>query len=314
MRALRFCDMSQGRDAAQNVTVTVPVVAGRRSGWRPGALKFLLLSLVLTLTGCSSTTFFYNRLDFILPWYLGRYVDLTSEQSDWFDGQVDDLLAWHRSEELPRYIAILESMEQDLDTTLTLERLQEQSDVLEEAWYRLRAPALEILLELGARLDDEQIDEFIVSLNKRQRKYERKYLRRSDEEFREDATDNIEDFLSDFMGRLTSDQRDRIERTVADLTRSDATWLKERAEWIAVMECLLERGPGWQNEIRTTIQEWEDELDADAMAIYDRNTLLVQELTVEMVNQRTERQDRRLRRRLASLREDLESLTDAVEP
>jgi hypothetical protein len=33
------------------------------------------------LSACSSTTFFYNRLDIILPWYLERYVDLDREQS-----------------------------------------------------------------------------------------------------------------------------------------------------------------------------------------------------------------------------------------
>jgi hypothetical protein len=41
---------------------------------------FLVLTLFL-LSGCSSTTFFYNRLDFILPWYLDKYVDLNRARS-----------------------------------------------------------------------------------------------------------------------------------------------------------------------------------------------------------------------------------------
>jgi hypothetical protein len=41
---------------------------------------FLVLTLFL-LSGCSSTTFFYNRLDFILPWYLDKYVDLNRASS-----------------------------------------------------------------------------------------------------------------------------------------------------------------------------------------------------------------------------------------
>ena len=38
------------------------------------------LIFVLSLLGaCSSTTFLYNRLDFLLPWYLGDYADLVAQ-------------------------------------------------------------------------------------------------------------------------------------------------------------------------------------------------------------------------------------------
>lgn len=272
--------------------------------------RVAILALLLVVAGCSSTTFFYNRLDFFLPWYLGRYVDLDASQSDWFEDQLDVLLVWHRREELPRYVEMLASIEGDLNGTVTLERLQMQTQVLEDAWYDLRDPALEILLDLGARLEQEQIDDFIEVLEKRQRKYERKYLKRSDETFREDAQDDLEDGFADFLGRLTSEQRARVAATVERLTRSDATWLAERAAWTSEMKRLLEREPGWQARVRKTIHDWEDELDEEAGAVYDRNTLLVQELMVEVLNLRSERQDRRLRRRLTSLREDLQSLSE----
>lgn len=265
----------------------------------------LLAVVVLGLGACSSTTFLYNRLDFILPWYLGRYVDLDAPQADWFDGRIEAVLAWHRCRELPRYVEILETLEADLETPASLEVLQARTDTLEDAWYRLRDPALEELLDLGARLDEEQIDEFLGSLRKRQAKYERKYLRRSEEEFREDATDNLQDLLSDYLGRLTAQQRAQVEETVAELTRSDSIWLDERRAWIDAMERLLRREEGWQDRIRATIYSWEDELDGDALAVYDRNTLLVQVMFVDVLNARSERQDRRLRRRLTDLREDL---------
>ena len=43
------------------------------------ARLFLLSLFVLTLTSCSST-FLYNQLDWLIPWYLDDYVDLTRAQ------------------------------------------------------------------------------------------------------------------------------------------------------------------------------------------------------------------------------------------
>jgi len=275
---------------------------------RRGA-RILLVSVVLCGVGCSSTTFLYNRLDFLLPWYLGRYVDLDREQADWFDGRIERFLSWHRCTELPRYAAFLKRLEADLDAPLTPDLLEARVDDLETAWYRLRDPALDELLALGARLEAAQIDDFLAALRKRQGKYEDKYLERSEETFREDARENLEELLEDYLGRLTGAQRQRVARTAAELTRSDAIWLDERRTWIDRLESHLQREPGWQERIRTMIITWEAQLDDRALAVYDRNTALVQDAIVDIVNARSEGQDRRLRRRLRDLREDAQGLS-----
>lgn len=275
---------------------------------RPCARLLLTALLVLVLGGCSSTKFAYNRLDFFLPWYLGRYVDLDDEQADWFDTRIESLLAWHRAEELPRYVTFLYRLENDLGRPVTLAAVQDWTDTLELAWYRLRDPGLEELLTLGDRLTDEQIAEFITSLRKRQRKYEKKYLGRSDEEFRDDAADDLRDSFEDYLGRLSPQQDESVRRTVDALARTDSEWLDERAAWIDKMERLLRREPGWQAAIRSTIRNWEAQLDESTLAVYDRNTRLVQELVVEVLNARTERQSERLLRRLEDFREDFSDL------
>ncbi|MEE4280066.1 MAG: DUF6279 family lipoprotein [Halieaceae bacterium] len=264
--------------------------------------------LVLLLAGCSSTTFFYNRLDFLVPWYLGRYVDLDDDQGDWLDERLEPLLVWHRGEELPRYDALLRLIEADLDSELTLEGVKQRTRDLEEAWYRTRDPGLDVLLELGARLSDAQLGGFIDELRKRQEKYERKYLDRDDGEFRDDTHDSLREMLEDYLGRLAGDQVDRVALTAAALRRSDATWLRERERWIDTMERLLQREVGWQDAIRRTILGWEAQLDADTLALYQHNAELVQQLIVDVTNARSERQDRRLRRRIDAYRDDIAAL------
>ena len=42
--------------------------------------RILTLALLLLLGACSGTTFVYNRLDFLLPWYVDDYAELNGEQ------------------------------------------------------------------------------------------------------------------------------------------------------------------------------------------------------------------------------------------
>jgi hypothetical protein len=273
----------------------------------------LLLVLLLLLAGCSSTTFFYNRLDFVLPWYLERYVNLDRAQSEQTDILLAPLMEWHRREELPRYITFLDDLERELAQPLNLATIEAYTQRAEFAWYRLRDPLLDALLVLGDSLSEVQIDEFIATLEKKQRKYERKYLDRSEEEFREDALENLAESIEDYLGRLEAPQLERLDLAVETLHRSDGVWLAERADWIVAMRQQLKREFGWERRIVAVIRYWESQLDPQTRALYEHNTAVVQAALVDVLNTRSERQDRHLRERIADLREDLVLLTSETD-
>lgn len=256
------------------------------------------------LSGCSSTTFFYNRLDIVLPWYLERYVDLDRQQAAQFDTQLEGLLDWHRREELPRYVTLIAAMEAELDAELDFAVIEHYTREFEEAWYRVRDRALAELFELGATLSDEQIDEFLAAMEKKQHKYERKYLHRDDDDYHDDAYDELRELHEDYLGRLDAVQRDRLRQAADRLQRSDATWLRERADWLAVVARELEREPGWARRIQRIVSEWEAQLDFATQRVYQHNTRTVQAAMVDVINLRSEKQDARLRRKLAGFRED----------
>ena len=80
------------------------------------SIKEISLIILIFLTGCSSTTFVYNRIDFLLPWYLASYVDLSRDQKQYLDELLIPFFSWHRHEELPRYAEIINSVEEILDS------------------------------------------------------------------------------------------------------------------------------------------------------------------------------------------------------
>lgn len=268
----------------------------------------LLAGLLLGLAGCSSTTFVYNRLDFIIPWYVGKYVDLSRDQKKFLDAQLTPFLAWHREQELPLYLGLLDEIEQSLEGELSGEQVAALVARLEEAWLRVEARGLEWMLALGEELSREQMEEFIITLRDKQQDYEEEYLSRSDDEYHEEAYENLADSAQDFLGRLDWGQRATLEGAAGQLQRSDAIWLRERARWLDRLEHMLQRETGWQDAVRAALRDREQSTSAEYRAVYEHNAQVIYQALATLANTRSEKQDRRLRKRLEDLREDIESL------
>ncbi|GAB3283259.1 DUF6279 family lipoprotein [Parahaliea aestuarii] len=269
-----------------------------------------LAILLLAVAGCSSTTFFYNRLDFLVPWYVDDYVDLDREQDEALAQLLQPFLDWHRREELPLYIGLLDEAEDMLDSDgLSLTELRELTRHMELAGERLQTRSLDWLLPIGEQLSDEQIEEFIVKLEDRQEELEEEYLDRDLEEYREDAYDRLQDNVQDYLGRLDRQQKDTLRGNIAGLERSDQLWLAERQAWIERLRLLLQREPGWQDGVREALATRWSSASPEYRRMYEHNISVIQRAVVEVVNSRSERQDRHLRNKVTGLREDFLALS-----
>ena len=272
-----------------------------------GARVWVVVALFL-VSACSSTTYVYNRLDFLLPWYMDDYVDLTAEQEAYLDELLVPFLAWHRAQELPVYLTALNNIEDSLDSPLTAEIVGTLFTNFESAWLRLQSEGLTQLLDLGARLSDEQIAAFLEALWEQQREFEEEYLERDEEEFFEDNDDNTRDTFQDYLGKLSDDQKQWVRDGSRRLLRSDQVWLKERAQWLTELGILLTREPGWQERVRVAVSAKNNTMTPEYQRIYEHNMDAIYQLAAQVLNARSERQSRHLRGKLADVREDLETL------
>ena len=272
-----------------------------------GARVWVVIALFL-VSACSSTTYVYNRLDFLLPWYMDDYVDLTAEQEAYLDELLVPFLAWHRAQELPVYLIALDNIEDSLNQPLTAEIIGTIVTDFEAAWLRLQGEGLTQLLDLGARLSDEQIAAFLEALWEQQREFEEEYLERTEAEFYEDNYDNTLDTFQDYIGRLSDVQRQWVRESSRQLLRSDQVWLQERARWLTQLAILLERKPGWQQRVRAAISARNDTASPDYQRVYEHNMDVIYQLTAQVLNARNERQSRYLKDKLSDIRQDLEAL------
>ena len=270
--------------------------------------RLWLVIAIFSVSACSSTTYVYNRLDFLLPWYMDDYVDLNAEQEAYLDELLVPFLAWHRAQELPVYLAALNRIEDSLNEPLTPTGVGALVTDFESAWLRLQGEGLTQLLNLGARLSDEQIAAFLEALWEQQREFEEEYLERTEAEFYQDNYDNTLDTFQDYIGRLSDVQRQWVRESSRQLLRSDQVWLQERARWLTQLAILLERKPGWQQRVRAAISARNDTASPGYQRVYEHNMDVIYQLTAQVLNARNERQSRYLKDKLSDIRQDLEAL------
>jgi hypothetical protein len=270
----------------------------------------VIVSLLLLLGACSGTTFLYNRLDFLLPWYVDDYAELNGEQETYLDERLSPFLAWHRAQELPSYVRILGDIEASLDEPQTQAGVEAIFAEFERAWLRVEGEALDWLLDLGAQLSDEQIEGFLEVMWEQQDEYKEEYLERTDEEFYEDSYGHLKDNAKDYLGTLSDKQRELLFESSRQLLRSDEAWLQERADWFTQLAVLLERRPQWQQRVRAAVAARQDNFSPEYVRIYKNNMGVIADAIAQLLNERTEAQDRHLRDKLSELRIDFETLID----
>ena len=273
----------------------------------------LTLLLVTTQMGCSANRLLYNSADTFIRWAADDYVTLDRKQQTAFDQSLDDFLLWHRSEELPHYREFIVTSLYTLEDGVTLAEAVAISEEIELAADRFQAQFIELLLATAENLSDEQIQDFLTELERNQAEYADERLVRDEEAYYADSTKTMTDLVKRLIGRLNRDQRLEIEERSKDLTRLDGLWHDDRARWGSALRVILEaKAPGWQAEIRRLGETRSEARIPEYVVGIEHNGDVILALLVDIINSRTERQDRRMRRFLEGLVDDIDALTAGV--
>ncbi len=269
-------------------------------------LSVLLLGAVL-LAGCTAT-FTYKHLDWLIPWYVDGYVDLSRDQRRLLQEQLGPALQWHQQEELSRYVEILDRIESDLGQHVSAGQVQRWVDDIVLAAERVEERMLSEALDFGAQLSDQQMDEFVESLWEQQREYEEEFLDRSDQEYVDDSYENLEDFLKRFTGRLDAGQKQVLFQAADSLQRFDTAWLAERESWLSTLAPLLQRHEGWQEAVKLAYRNRKQLRPPQYTSIIDHNMMIVARAVAGTLNELSGEQRQHVFREIAKLRDRINRL------
>lgn len=200
----------------------------------------LACAAILLLAGCS-TSFFYERADRFAGRWVNGYLELEPAQQAVLEAELEAVHAWHRREHLPRYAAWLRSVAEQMSTPGEVgpEELRTRGEELGEFWRELADRALPPLLELGAGLRDEQVDEFVARLREEHAEELEEGEGRSPEWQAARRARSMERFLKRWVGALSATQRAELRAWSRQMEPSREAWLESRLGWIDAMERAL---------------------------------------------------------------------------
>ncbi len=271
-------------------------------------MKKTILIFIIFLTGCSSTAFVYNRIDFLLPWYLEGYIDFNRDQKQNLNEQLIPFFNWHREEELPKYANIIGELEVVLNNEVEIDKIKLITLDVEESWFRLEDQIIIWATPLAEDLTEEQINKFIGVLQAKTSQSENQYLNRNDQVYQNDNYKRIRKNLRRFMGSLTNEQRTLLKTTSQNMKRVDGEWIESRKSFIEKLRVILQKDEGWKERLQN-ITHRNDMVNLNYRQIYSYNTDLMQNLLVAILNSRTDKQDKKLRTQLLRYKTDINSLT-----
>lgn len=201
----------------------------------PGMYLFrslLLLICLLALSSCSSARLAYNNLNWLINWKTSDYVPLSRTQKSWLSARIDEHLAWHCSTEIPRYRPLLAGLQNTLDThDLPASILLEQVPQLMPAVDRVLHEIAPTLAELFRKLDHSQIAALQANLAEQQQDMHAKFVAPDPAAQAQQRAERLEKRLNRWLGRLSEEQRSRIDSWSAELEGQNTIWLENRQHW-----------------------------------------------------------------------------------
>lgn len=171
----------------------------------------VLLLCTLVLSGCA-VRFFYNQLDWLIPWYLDDYIELEGPQKDLFKSRLDDYLKWHRQSQLPKYADFLESLAVHAEKGLTrtdIADVQTRTQVLAQALVDRLKPDM---IELFAMASDAQVDDLFEKFAEDDARFRKEYLQKSLAEQRRQRAKEVRHYVERWTGSLDDKQWKLIKR------------------------------------------------------------------------------------------------------
>lgn len=276
--------------------------------------KWLLASIfaLLFLSGCT-VQLAYNNLDRLLLRWIDQKVELNSDQSRLVREALNENLDWHCREHLPQYVGLLESLNADLqEGQLDQDRLFELGDQVAIFGEELIEVSVPIAIELMASLDDDQVQQLFQSFEDSNQELIDRLAETDQAAITARRADRMERRLKRFMGRLSNEQRTRIEDWANAYQPIDGHQLAYAHQWQqALGEALSirEEAPElFAEQIGQLLDPGSDWDDGYRLAV-EANQELSWAMLSDVLASSTNRQRQRLSGKLKSYASDFEALS-----
>jgi hypothetical protein len=173
-----------------------------------------VLLVAAALGACSTIKLAYNNLPELSYWWLDAYLDFDGSQTPKVRDELAQLLNWHRQNELPRVLGVLQEAQALAPRDVTASQACRMADQIRERLLAAVERAEPAGTELALSLSEAQLQQLERKYAKNNAEYRKEWLDLSPAQMQEKRYEKFLDRLEDFYGRLTPEQRELVRRQV----------------------------------------------------------------------------------------------------
>jgi len=194
---------------------------------RQAPLALGLLALCV-LSACSTLKLVYNQSDDVLYWWVDAYVDLEGEQKASTRDAMAELQRWHRQQQLPEYVALLQKARSMALQDITAPQVCAVTDEMKASFLVLLRHIEPAAARLGTQLKAEQLQHMRKRYDKTNKEWRSDWLEGSAEKRLRYRTKQALNRFEDFYGRLDDPQREVLNQWLSSSAFDAALSYSER--------------------------------------------------------------------------------------
>ncbi|MDM0076038.1 DUF6279 family lipoprotein [Variovorax sp. J2P1-59] len=198
-----------------------------------------VLVLGAALAACSAVKLAYNNLPEVSYWWLDGYVDFDGTQTPRVRDELDQLLAWHRQNELPKILGLLRKAQTLAPGDVTAAQTCDMVNEIRTRLLALAERAEQAGAEVAVSLTESQLQQLERKYTRINADYRKDWLERSVEKQHEKRYEKFVERSEDFYGRLDAEQRDllrqQVARSVFDPQELDAERKRRQREALTLL-------------------------------------------------------------------------------
>jgi F0F1-type ATP synthase delta subunit len=176
---------------------------------------FFILLLAFSIMSCSLVKTAYNNAPALVAWRLDDYFDFNEAQKAKLKPALHELHAWHRKNELPRYVSLLNEIHDDLNHDVSAATACQRIESIKSHVHTLQTQITPIIVDVAATLSDKQLQHLQKRLEKRNREWKEEWWQDTPEEQREVRLEKSIEFAEKVYGDLNEKQINLLKQVIA---------------------------------------------------------------------------------------------------
>lgn len=204
-----------------------------------------MVFLVLALSSCNTVRLSYNNAQELTYWWLNSYVDFSAEQKPVIKSELETLHAWHRFNEIPVYIQILQSAQSKVTHDITGRQACVVAESVRERFRMLNLQLEPIIEKLAPTLTHQQLANIQKHYERKNEKWRKDWLEGSQQERDEHrlklAVKRAEMLYGDLDDRQVAILKKNIRTSVFNPDISYSEKLRRQEDAIATLRKIIDK-------------------------------------------------------------------------